>query len=82
MINVKNLCKKYNSRTIIEDFNYSFEDNSLNIIIGKSGSGKTTLLNIIGMLDNKYDGEISIDGNNYKNIKKSDYFRNSFGFVF
>lgn len=40
------------------------------------------MLNILGMLDNKYYGEISIDGNNYKDINNSDYFRNYFGFVF
>lgn len=82
MMSVKNLQKKYNTKTIIRDFNYVFEDSSLNVITGKSGSGKTTLLNILGMLDNKYYGEISIDGNNYKDINNSDYFRNYFGFVF
>ncbi len=82
MMSVKNLQKKYNTKTVIRDFNYVFEDSSLNVITGKSGSGKTTLLNILGMLDNKYYGEISIDGNNYKDINNSDYFRNYFGFVF
>lgn len=82
MIRISKLQKKYNDNYIIKDFNYLFEDKSLNIITGKSGSGKTTLLNIIGMLDKNYEGELTIDKQVYRHINRRMYYKNFFGFVF
>lgn len=67
----------------MDNISYKFENGYIYAILGTSGSGKTTLLNILGLLDNKFDGEIII---NNKNIsKKSDNyeFRNqNIGFIF
>ena len=67
----------------MDNISYKFENGYIYAILGTSGSGKTTLLNILGLLDNKFDGEIII---NNKNIsKKCDNYelRNqNIGFIF
>ena len=52
-------------------------------IIGESGSGKSTLLNIIGILDDGFEGEYFFDSKN--KTKRSEYYsiRNQkIGFIF
>lgn len=65
----------------------SLEINSEEVIfiIGESGAGKSTLLNIISLLDNAYDGEYLLDGQNAKTTPESEKatLRNEiFGFLF
>lgn len=80
---IRNISKSFSRRKILDNISYKFENGYIYAILGTSGSGKTTLLNILGLLDNKFDGEIII---NNKNIsKKSDNyeFRNqNIGFIF
>lgn len=61
MIQLKNITKKYQSKTIFNHFNLKIEENELVAIVGNSGSGKSTLLNIIGLLESIDDGEIIIN---------------------
>lgn len=52
MINVKNLCKSFNGKSVLNDISVTFETGKTNLIIGRSGSGKTVLLkSIIGLLE-------------------------------
>lgn len=44
---LKNICKSFGSKTIFDNLNIDFADNTCTVIIGRSGIGKTTLLNII-----------------------------------
>ena len=50
----------------LNNINISFEKGELVSIIGESGSGKSTLMNLIGGLDSFYEGEIIIDGKDWK----------------
>ena len=51
MIEVKNLEKSFDERTVLKDINILFEQGKTNLIIGRSGSGKTVLLkNLVGLL--------------------------------
>lgn len=59
-LEVKNLKKKFD-KVVIDQLTYTFEKGKLYVIKGVSGSGKTTLLNILGGLDERYDGEVSFD---------------------
>ena len=40
------------------------EQGELVAIVGPSGSGKSTLLNILGLLDNSWEGVFEINGTN------------------
>ena len=46
MITLKNICKKFDNKIVLDNFSHSFES-GITILMGKSGSGKTTLINII-----------------------------------
>jgi ABC transport system ATP-binding/permease protein len=47
VIELKNICKAYGERTLIQDFTYLFNPEDRIGIIGSNGSGKSTLMNII-----------------------------------
>lgn len=58
MLEIKNLSKSFDGKTLFEGFSYSFSDTGAYAIVGESGIGKTTLLRMIAGLDNEYTGEI------------------------
>ena len=61
MIQLKNITKHYDAKTIFDHFNLTIEEFELVAIVGNSGSGKSTLLNIMGLLEEIEDGEIIIN---------------------
>ena len=61
LIEIRNISKAYLNKKILSDITYSFENGYIYAILGASGSGKTTLLNILGLLDNKYEGDVIIN---------------------
>lgn len=79
MLEIKHLTKYYDEK-IIDDLNVTFDATGLVVIVGESGCGKTTLLNLIGGLDHDYQGEILLDHQNIRDIKK--YCRKHIGFIF
>lgn len=85
-INVKNLNKTYDGKTmILEDFSYTFESGKFYAIMGRSGAGKSTLLNIIGTIDSATDGEVLVMGKNVTGLKekeKAELRMKNIGFVF
>ena len=89
MLNLKNITKIYKTSSFeqkaLDDVSISFRNNEFVFILGESGSGKTTLLNIIGGLDNSYEGDLIINGKSTKNFKNEDfdsYRNNLLGLVF
>ncbi|WP_319371597.1 ABC transporter ATP-binding protein [uncultured Ilyobacter sp.] len=62
MIRVENLCKKYGSKIVMDNFNINFEKNKVSVLLGPSGCGKSTLFNILSSLDKEYRGKVGIDG--------------------
>lgn len=64
MIEVKNVTKSFEDKTILHDISATFYTGKTNLIIGQSGSGKTVLMkSLVGLL--KPDkGEILFDGRN------------------
>ncbi len=62
MIEVKNVTKSFDGKTILHDVSATFETGKTNLIIGQSGSGKTVLLkSIVGLLKPE-QGQILFDG--------------------
>ena len=53
MIEVRNLTKSFDGKTILHDVSATFETGKTNLIIGQSGSGKTVLVKSIIGLDRK-----------------------------
>lgn len=84
MINVNNVSKSFFEQKVLNNISLSFPDKGLYFILGQSGCGKSTLLNCIsGLMD--YQGEITINGDNFKLMKEddiSDYRLRNIGFIF
>lgn len=66
ILQVKNLCKKYQQGaidyTVIQDANFTINKSDFVALIGPSGCGKTTILQLCGLLDNPTSGSIIING--------------------
>ncbi len=63
LVEINNLTKKYEKKTILRDISLTVEEGEFVCIHGKSGCGKSTLLNIIGLIE-KYDsGSVKLFGN-------------------
>ena len=65
MIEVKNVAKSFDGRTILHDISATFYSGKTNLIIGQSGSGKTVLMKSIVGLIRPEEGEILYDGRDY-----------------
>lgn len=63
MIELKNVVKTYDQKTIVVDrLNLSIEKGQIVVLIGESGCGKTTSMKMINRLIPMSDGEILFDG--------------------
>lgn len=47
ILEIDHLCKSFNDRIVINDFNYTFKKGDRIGLAGKNGSGKSTLLNLL-----------------------------------
>ncbi len=64
MIEVKNLTKSFEDKTVLHGVDATFYSGKTNLIIGQSGSGKTVLIkNLVGLI-RPDSGEILFDGRN------------------
>ena len=82
-IKICNLYKSFGSKLILNNISFEFEKNRMYGIVGESGTGKTTLLNILGLIDNKYSGEIFFNGEKLKPNKDYHNIRaEQIGFIF
>ena len=61
-IQIKNITKRYNSVTALEQVSFSFEYGKIYGLLGRNGAGKSTLINIIANRIFADEGEIFIDG--------------------
>jgi iron complex transport system ATP-binding protein len=72
MVEVKNLFKKYNNKTVVDDVSLKIEKGKITSFIGPNGAGKSTVLAMISRLIAKDEGEIYIDGMDLARCKSSD----------
>jgi len=84
MIQIENICKSFNSHSVLNQLSLKVNQGETLVIIGKSGSGKSVLLKLIIGLLKPETGSILIEE---KNIVKADFrdmqeIRRHFGFVF
>ena len=84
MIEVKNITKSFEGRTVLNNISTVFEDGKTNLITGRSGSVKTVMIkNIIGLMrpDN---GQILYDGRDLTSMNKAELksLRKEMGMLF
>lgn len=61
-LEVHNLTKKYNEKTVVSDVSFGIEEGELLTILGPSGCGKTTILRALGGFLQLDGGKIILDG--------------------
>ena len=61
-IEVKDVCKSFDGKEILKDFNLNIESEHSYIITGPSGCGKTTLLRLVLGLDKPDGGSVKLLG--------------------
>lgn len=84
MIEVKNLTKSFDGRTVLHHVDATFYTGKTNLIIGQSGSGKTVLIkSLVGLL-RPDEGEILFDGRNLLGMKREEIasLRKEIGMLF
>ncbi len=70
MLEITGLEKSYHQgEAVFTNLNLRFPDRGLYFIIGRSGTGKSTLFNLIGKIDEDYQGEIGYNGTDIKKIR-------------
>lgn len=65
MLEIKNLTKKFDNRTIIDNLSMTVNDNEIMAIVGPSGAGKTTLLRCITGLETVNQGQFFWNGQQF-----------------
>ena len=84
MIEVKNLYKTFEDKTVLENINTVFEEGKTNLVIGQSGSGKTVLMkNLVGLLE-PTSGQVLYDGRDFGAMSKKEQnlMRREMGMIF
>ena len=65
MLELKNITKKFGTRTILNKLNLTIPDQQILAIVGPSGAGKTTLLRCLSGLERIDSGEFLWDGQKF-----------------
>ena len=72
MIEVKNIKKGFNGKTVIDDVSATFDTGKCNLIIGSSGSGKTVLMKCLVGLFEPDEGDILYDDQNFTTMNQNE----------
>ncbi|MGL6064473.1 MAG: ABC transporter ATP-binding protein [Fusobacteriaceae bacterium] len=72
MLEIKNITKKYDDKTILNNISLSIKENDFISILGPSGCGKTTLLKILLGIEIPCEGELLLDKKNIIHTKPSE----------
>ena len=78
MIEIKNLTKKFNKFTALNEVDLSFENGHSIALIGPNGCGKTTLIKCILGLNVVEDGDVLVEG---KSVKEDYKYREIIGYM-
>lgn len=80
MLEIKNLSKKYGTKTILDNVNLEVKKGEIAVLLGSSGVGKSTLLRVLNNLESADSGTFELDGKplDLENVNKT----HTVGFVF
>ncbi len=81
MLELRHIVKRYDYQKVLDDINIVFPECGIVSIIGPSGCGKSTLLNIIGGIDDDFQGDLIFDNKSVKN-HLARYRRKHVSFIF
>lgn len=62
MIEISNVSKSYQGKTVLHPLNLTLKPGGIISIVGPNGAGKSTLLSLLSRLENPDSGQILIDG--------------------
>ncbi len=79
-IEIKNLTKKFDDFTAVDNISFIVEAGEIFGLLGPNGAGKTTTIKMLTTLLHPTSGLIRVNG--YDPIKQEDEVRHSFGIVF
>ena len=83
IVSVKNLCKRYDELTVLDNISFSVQKGEVVVIVGPSGCGKSTLLRCLNGLEAIQDGRIFLDGEKIEtNRNKTNGLCERIGMVF
>lgn len=71
-VTLKNVIKKYDKKTIINDVSLEIKDKEFLVLVGSSGCGKSTILRMIAGLEDITGGEIYIGDKCVNNVHPKD----------
>ena len=69
-LTVENVGFKIGEKEILRNINFSFAEGKRTAIIGANGAGKSTLLKIICLLNEKFSGLVTLDGEDIKKFSR------------
>lgn len=61
IIQVEKVTKIFGGKKIFSEISFDVYSDEILVLMGESGAGKSTMLNLIGQLDNDFEGEITYD---------------------
>ncbi len=82
MILINNVSKKFDDKTVFDDYYLGIEEGTFTIISGPSGCGKTTLLYMLGGIEKPDKGEILYGDTDINKTSKRLFYRDTVGFLF
>lgn len=71
-VTLKNICKKYDSKIVINDIDLEIKDKEFIVLVGASGCGKSTILRMIAGLEDISSGDITIGDKKVNDIHPKD----------
>ena len=81
-LEVQNISFRYrpNTKLVLSNINFTIQAGSFVAIVGSTGSGKSTLLRVLLGLEEPLQGQIFVDGHDYRELQR-DLFRRQIGSV-
>lgn len=72
-IEVSHVNFSYDAKQILKDASFTIEKGKKYLIKGVSGAGKTTLMNLLAMIYDDYEGKITVDQVDYREISEKSF---------
>lgn len=63
----------YDQKQILKDASFMIEKGKKYLIKGVSGAGKSTLMNLLAMVYDNFEGSITVDGTDYRDIAEKSF---------